>query len=118
RAILGEAGKALPGPREGRVNVLAVPCRVCSAQAGRACFSGTRKRRRRADVHPTRLNDARRAAAGLPPADPAEEQQEIERRIAASRTALAALPSGSAPEPQDGFTPDGPSEPDEAGEAS
>lgn len=100
RAILAAVGDHVPGPREGVVNVLAIPCPRCHARPGRTCTTGGR---RRADVHPARLEDARRAAAGLPPVDPAETAREIERRRAASRAALAALPPGTAVQPDDGF---------------
>ncbi|MCP9205539.1 zinc finger domain-containing protein [Streptomyces sp. NEAU-Y11] len=100
RAILAAAGNHLPGPREGVTNVLAIPCPRCHARPGRTC---TTNGRHRADVHPARLEDARRAAAGLPPADPAEETREIERRRAASANALAALPPGAVIQPDDGF---------------
>ncbi|MEU0808755.1 hypothetical protein [Streptomyces sp. NPDC005970] len=100
RAILAAVGDHIPGPREGVVNVLAVICPRCHARPGRTCTTGGR---RRADVHPARLEDARRAAAGLPPVDPAETAREIERRRAAAANALAALPPGTVIEPDDGF---------------
>ncbi|NUH35300.1 hypothetical protein HUF15_00700 [Streptomyces samsunensis] len=100
RAALAAAGNALPGPGEGVVNVFAIPCPRCHARPGRTC---TTNGRRRADVHPARLEDARRAAAGQPPAPIEDTQREIERRIAASRAALAALPPGTVIQPNDGF---------------
>ncbi|MFI7315181.1 zinc finger domain-containing protein [Streptomyces hygroscopicus] len=100
RAILAAVGDTAPGPREGVVNVLAVACPRCHARPGRTC---TTNGRRRADVHPARLEDARRAAAGLPPAPLEDAEAEIQRRIAASRAALAALPPGTVPQPNDGF---------------
>ncbi|MEU0087222.1 hypothetical protein [Streptomyces sp. NPDC006274] len=89
-AVLAAVGKALPRVRDGVVNPRAVACRSCSALPGTSC---TTRGRRRQDVHPSRLDDARRDAAGLPPLDPAEEQREQERRRAASAAALAAQPA-------------------------
>ncbi|MFF4403777.1 hypothetical protein [Streptomyces sp. NPDC001404] len=103
RALLDTVGNKIPGPREGAVNVLAVPCRVCHAQPGRTCTSTVNPLRRHADVHPARLEDARRAAAGLPPVDPADVQRELDRRLEASRAALAAIPHDNVIEPADGF---------------
>ncbi|GGP55656.1 zinc finger domain-containing protein [Streptomyces abikoensis] len=103
RAVLAAVGNRVPSPREGVVNVFAVACRICNARPGRPCTSTRNPRRRRADPHPARLDDARRAAAGLPPVDPAEEHEEMARRLAASRAALAALPPGTIIEPDDGF---------------
>jgi hypothetical protein len=103
RAILAAAGQAVPGPRAGAVNVLAVPCPMCHARAGRTCTSTVNPRRHRADVHPARLEDARRAAAGQPPADLEDAAREIERRRAAAATAIAQL--AETPEPQDDFDP-------------
>ncbi|WP_405676858.1 hypothetical protein OG292_19660 [Streptomyces sp. NBC_01511] len=87
RAILGAAAKEAPKTREGVVNVRATTCQRCNAAPGASC---TTRSRRMADAHPIRLADAQRAAAGLPPVDPAEEQREIERRIAASAARAAA----------------------------
>ena len=97
RAILASVGNRVPAPRAGVVNVLGVPCPRCHATPGRTC---TTNGRHRADAHPARLEDAQRAAAGLPPADPADAAREIERRREASR---AALPPGTVADPQDGF---------------
>ncbi|MFE7128918.1 hypothetical protein [Streptomyces sp. NPDC057617] len=89
-AVLASVGKALPRVREGVVNPRAVPCRACQALPGTSC---TTRGRRRADVHPARLDDARRAAAGLPPVDPAEDAREIERRRAASAVHAITTPA-------------------------
>jgi hypothetical protein len=59
-------GKPVAPPRPGVVNVLAVPCPHCASPAGKTCVSGHRKKIRHADAHPSRLDAARRAAAGLP----------------------------------------------------
>lgn len=77
RALLGAAAKELPRVREGVVNVRATVCQRCGARPGASC---TARGRRMADAHPIRLADARRAAAGLPPTDPAEERREEDRR--------------------------------------
>lgn len=66
KAMLKAAVHAVPGPRAGVVNVLAVPCPHCAAPAGKTCVSGRRKQRRHADAHPSRLDAARRTAAELP----------------------------------------------------
>lgn len=96
-------------PREGAVNVLSIACPRCAARPGRTC---TTNGRRRADVHPARLDAARRRAAGLPPADPAAERAELERRRAASAAALAGGQPADA-EPRDGYQ-----HPDPGSEAS
>ncbi|WP_262702002.1 MULTISPECIES: zinc finger domain-containing protein [Streptomyces] len=109
RALLAGVGRELPRVREGVVNVLAVACPRCSARPGRTC---TTNGKRRADVHPARLEDARRAAAGLPPVDPAESARELQRRIDAAAAALAGIDPASI-QPQDGFP-----QPDTGTEAS
>lgn len=97
RAILASVGDHVPTTRAGVVNVLGVPCPRCHTTPGRVCTTAGRKR---ANAHPARLENARRHAAGLPPADPAEADRELERRREASR---AAIPPGTTVEPQDGF---------------
>ncbi|MFF2522472.1 hypothetical protein [Streptomyces liangshanensis] len=87
RALLDAAAKEAPRVREGVVNVRATVCQRCGAGPGASC---TARGRRMSDAHPVRLADAQRAAAGLPPTDPAEEQREIDRRIAASAARAAA----------------------------
>ncbi|MGW4728896.1 zinc finger domain-containing protein [Streptomyces shenzhenensis] len=58
-------------------------CRRCGAAPGSSCTTGGRRRR---DVHPVRLEDTQRAAAGLPLLD----HDQAEARIkAASAAALA-----------------------------
>lgn len=57
--------EARPKPKD-VVNVLAVPCPHCASPAGKSCVSGRRRQRRHADAHPSRLDAARRTAAGLP----------------------------------------------------
>jgi hypothetical protein len=87
RALLNAAAKEPPKTRNGVVNVRATTCQRCGAGPGASC---TARGRRMSDAHPIRLADAQRAAAGLPPVDPAEEQREIDRRIAASAARAAA----------------------------
>ncbi|MCX5601572.1 hypothetical protein OOK29_25820 [Streptomyces phaeochromogenes] len=89
-AVLASIGRE-PKAREASANVRTVACRHCDAPPGRSCKS--RGGRSRADAHPSRLEDARRAAAGLPPVDPAEAEREIERRIAASQALSGATPT-------------------------
>lgn len=105
RAILAAVADTttLPGPREGVVNVLAVACPICHTRPGRTCTSSRNPARRRADVHPARLEDARRVAAGQPPADRDNEQRELERRLAVSKAAVSRMKKP--PEPADDFDP-------------
>lgn len=103
RAILAAVGNSVPGPREGVVNVLAVACPICHARPGRPCASPRNPARRRADAHPARLEDARRVAAGQPPAGRDDEQRELERRVAAARAATTRMEQP--PEPADDFDP-------------
>lgn len=98
-AMLDAVADSNRPPREGAVNVLGTPCPKCKARKGRVC---TTNGRRRANAHPARLEAARRAAAGLPPVDPAAEQAEQERRHAAAQAALAGV-DPTTYEPRDGF---------------
>lgn len=84
RAILDAVGQHFPAPRQGVVNVLAISCPICHARPGRTCQS--RRKKHRADVHPARLDDARRIAAGQPPVDRSQAViEERQRREAAAR---------------------------------
>ncbi|MCG7204000.1 zinc finger domain-containing protein [Streptomyces arenae] len=67
-------------------------CRRCGAAPGVSCTTAGRRRR---DVHPIRLEDTQRAAAGLPLLDHDQEQARIQ---AASATALAAHDDDQEPE--------------------
>ncbi|MFD8970502.1 hypothetical protein ACFV0C_36870 [Streptomyces sp. NPDC059568] len=89
-AVLASVGKAVPRVRKGVVNPRGIACRACHALPGASC---TARGRRMADAHPARLEDARRAAAGLPPVDPADDAREIERRRAASATHAITTPA-------------------------
>lgn len=86
RAMLAVPGQHIPSPRAGVVNVLGVPCPICLAQPGRTCRS--RRKANRADVHPARLENARRIAAGQPPVDPSEAEAEQRQRLEAARRVL------------------------------
>jgi len=103
RALLASVGSAVPTIRAGITNILAVPCPMCHAKPGRTCTSTVNPRRRRSDVHPARLEDAQRAAAGQPPADREDANREIEHRRAAARAAVARL--AEPVEPDDDFDP-------------
>ena len=59
RAAIGK----MPSSREGSSDPRTRGCRRCGAAPGSSCTTGGRRRR---DVHPVRLEDAQRAAAGLP----------------------------------------------------
>ncbi|MFE3371222.1 hypothetical protein ACFXOK_16670 [Streptomyces sp. NPDC059173] len=85
-AIRAAVGQATPTAREGVVNPRAISCRVCQALPGASCDARGRRMR---DVHPARLDDARRQAAGLPPIDPDEARAAEDRIRAASAAALA-----------------------------
>ncbi|MGW1267579.1 hypothetical protein [Streptomyces sp. NPDC002491] len=67
RAAAARAGIGkLPPGRGGSGDPRARGCRRCGAAPGTSCTTGGRRRR---DVHPIRLEDTQRAAAGLPLAD-------------------------------------------------
>ncbi|MET9973897.1 hypothetical protein ACFYOI_03725 [Streptomyces microflavus] len=85
-AARAAVGQGIPTAREGVVNPRAIPCRKCQALPGTSC---TVRGRRMRDVHPARLGDAKRRAAGLPPIDPAQDRV-AEDRIRAATAALAA----------------------------
>ncbi|MFC8625651.1 zinc finger domain-containing protein [Streptomyces anulatus] len=85
-AARAAVGQAVPTAREGVVNPRAIPCRICQALPGTSCEVRGRRMR---DVHPARLDDAKRRAAGLPPIDP-DAARAAEDRIRAATAALAA----------------------------
>ncbi|AMW11647.1 hypothetical protein A4E84_20400 [Streptomyces qaidamensis] len=81
-AVRAAIGK-MPADRDPTVDPRGRACRRCGAAPGSSCTTGDRRRR---DVHPIRLEDTQRAAAGLPLLD----QDASESRIkAASAAALA-----------------------------
>ena len=117
RAAL-ETGAAVPSPRLAAmtaavganaigeqpaigVNVLGVPCGHCHEPSGKPC-KARRQNRVRAEVHPLRLEDARRVAAGLPLATRDEIEQGIQQRREASRRALAEVSPEAAQSIPDG----------------
>ncbi|MBV9023346.1 MAG: hypothetical protein JO362_06035 [Streptomycetaceae bacterium] len=90
---LAGVGREVPGEvaKVRRAGPLGQHCPVCDAPAGRPCRIGTSGRERRR-AHDLRAENAKRAAAGLPPVDvaarEAAKQEEIEKRREASRLAL------------------------------
>lgn len=97
RAILNAIGRETLSRRP----ELAAPCPHCDAAAGRPCTNLHGKRRR--DAHPSRIDASRQVRAGETPVAREEAERETERRRAASRYALAALPPGTPVQPNDGF---------------
>ncbi|NEB57619.1 hypothetical protein G3I48_35900 [Streptomyces griseus] len=85
-AVRAAVGQATPTAREGVTNPRAISCRICKALPGASCEVRGRRMR---DVHPARLEDAKRRAAGLPPVDPAEDRL-AEARVRAAAAVLAA----------------------------
>ena len=79
RAALGK----MPTGRDTTKDPRGRACRRCGAAPGSSCTTNGRRRR---DVHPIRLEDTQRAAAGLPLLD---HDQEAARIQAASAAALA-----------------------------
>jgi hypothetical protein len=84
RAAAARAGIGkMPANRDVSSDPRGRACRRCGAAPGSSCTTGGRRRQ---DVHPVRLEDTRRAAAGLPLLDHDQEQARIK---AASAAALA-----------------------------
>ena len=79
RAAIGK----MPANRDTTKDPRGRACRKCGAAPGASC---TTNGQRRKDVHPVRLEDTKRAAAGLPLVDHDQEQARIK---AASAAALA-----------------------------
>ncbi|MGQ4358523.1 hypothetical protein [Streptomyces sp. SAS_272] len=75
-------GKMPPG-RGGSSDPRARGCRRCGAAPGSSCTTGGRRRR---DVHPIRLEDTQRAAAGLPLSDLDAAEARIKAASAAALT--------------------------------
>ncbi|MFJ8054913.1 hypothetical protein [Streptomyces sp. NPDC096142] len=77
RAAIGKmpAGRDVTHDARGRA------CRRCGAAPGSSCTTAGRRRR---DVHPIRLEDTQRAAAGLPLLDHDQEQARIQAASAAA----------------------------------
>lgn len=79
RAAIGK----MPADRDTTVDPRGRACRRCGATPGTSCTTNGQRRR---DVHPIRLEDTQRAAAGLPLLDPDHAEASIK---AASAAALA-----------------------------
>ncbi|MEU0332185.1 hypothetical protein [Streptomyces sp. NPDC006193] len=77
RAAIGK----MPSNRDTSSDPRSRPCRRCGAAPGASCTTGGRRRR---DVHPIRLEDTRRAAAGLPLID----HDAVEAHIKAAAAAV------------------------------
>ncbi|MEV8042412.1 hypothetical protein AB0P02_01025 [Streptomyces griseoluteus] len=86
-AVRAAIGK-MPADRDTTKDPRGRPCRRCGAAPGSSCTTGTRRRR---DVHPIRLEDTKRAAAGLPLTDLGADEARIK---AASAAALSLTPTG------------------------
>ncbi|MET9729633.1 hypothetical protein ABZZ79_02900 [Streptomyces sp. NPDC006458] len=80
RAAIGR----MPAGRDSSTDPRSRPCRRCGAAPGSSC---TTAGRRRQDVHPVRLEDTKRTAAGLPLLD----HDQAEARIKAAAAAALAL---------------------------
>lgn len=80
---------------------LAAPCPHCAAAPGRSCTNG--KGERRLDAHPTRIQASQRLNSGENPTSREEAEREMDRRRAASASAVAGL--AGPVEPDDGFDP-------------
>ncbi|MFD5266721.1 hypothetical protein [Streptomyces sp. NPDC058335] len=77
RASIGK----MPSNREGSSDPRAHGCRRCGAAPGNSCTTAGRRRR---DVHPIRLEDTQRAAAGLPLIDLDATEARIKAAAAAA----------------------------------
>ncbi|MFJ5638696.1 hypothetical protein [Streptomyces sp. NPDC093223] len=76
RAAIGK----MPADRDVTKDPRGRACRRCGAAPGASCTTSGRRRR---DVHPIRLEDTQRAAAGLPLLDLDQEQARIQAAAAA-----------------------------------
>jgi hypothetical protein len=83
-AVRAAIGKKVPADRDGSTDPRGRACRRCGAAPGNSCTTSGRRRR---DVHPVRLEDTKRAAAGLPPLD----YDQAEARIKAASAAALGL---------------------------
>ncbi|MFE9906453.1 zinc finger domain-containing protein [Streptomyces achromogenes] len=79
-AVRAAIGK-MPSDRDPSSDPRSRPCRRCGAAPGASCTTGGRRRR---DVHPIRLEDTKRAAAGLPLTDPLATEATIKAAAAAA----------------------------------
>lgn len=102
--LLEGIGREVPDEDVPARGPLSAECPRCGSGPLRACK--TPNGRRMEIFHPARIDAARGGRA----VDADAEQAEVERRRQASRRALADLPPGTTPEPQDGFQADDPGE--------
>ncbi|MET8765511.1 hypothetical protein [Streptomyces sp. NPDC004658] len=79
-AVRAAIGK-MPSDRDASSDPRSRPCRRCGAAPGASCTTGGRRRR---DVHPIRLEDTKRTAAGLPLIDPDAAEARIKAAAAAA----------------------------------
>ncbi|MGW0869907.1 zinc finger domain-containing protein [Streptomyces sp. NPDC002740] len=79
-AVRAGIGK-MPANRDAQKDPRGRPCRRCGAAPGASC---TTNGQRRQDVHPVRLEDTKREAAGLPLLDHDQEQARIKAASAAA----------------------------------
>ncbi|MFD4788285.1 hypothetical protein ACFWN1_14740 [Streptomyces sp. NPDC058459] len=79
-AVRAAIGK-VPADRDATKDPRGRGCRRCGAAPGTSCTTGTRRRR---DVHPIRLEDTKRAAAGLPLLDLGADEARIRAASAAA----------------------------------
>ncbi|MEV8600483.1 hypothetical protein AB0465_11455 [Streptomyces griseoviridis] len=77
RAAIGK----MPSTRDATKDPRGRACRRCGAAPGSSCTTSGQRRR---DVHPVRLEDTQRAAAGLPLLDHDQEQARIKAASAAA----------------------------------
>lgn len=101
--VAAEGGDVPDADAVRRAGPLGIDCPKCLVPIGRPCRRGVLGKERRR-LHLERIN-AQRAALGLPPQEPADSAEEIERRKAASAAALAELQAGVRFQPDDGFGP-------------
>lgn len=100
-ALMPSVGRDVPDENGNTRGPLSVPCPKCGSEKLRTCK--TPNGRRMHVFHPSRISAANNRSTPAPVNEEAE--QEMQRRKAAARAALAALPPGAVIEPQDGFIP-------------
>jgi hypothetical protein len=106
KAMIANIAQEVPDSEQPEIGVNArgVRCPICHVEPGKSCTS--RRKRHHAEVHPARLEDARRAAEGRPPIDRARlATEEEQRRIAALALLGTDGPSTFVPPGRDGIKP-------------
>lgn len=98
-ALMPAVGRDVPDENGNVKGALGVACPKCGVEKLRNCK--TPNGRRMHVFHPSRISAANASSTPAPVDEAAV--QEMERRKAAARSALAALPPGTVIEPQDGF---------------